>query len=186
MSIRCIGTLSSADNDLLRCVVFLIVCLLFSSIVEVPACLESPFEILTDPPGGEMNYTRAFRLDDAGHDTLVEILLENGNCTSCTGAAVNASYPAVVRGIRAEIKGIVTNVSSVDGEPATIRLLTASRSNDATVICGVEQQDAVPTPTVGKVAPPAPSPTKGYSAAPGKLYVGALATLILAPLVHFL
>jgi hypothetical protein len=180
---------------ILRIVVYLMLSVL--SILDVPACLASDLEILTEPPAGELNYTRAFRLDDEGHDALVEVLQLNGNCTSCSGSLANESFPVVVRGFRAEIRGVVTNTSytTTEGEvlPATVRLLSVARSNDATTICGVAVEQVAPpapSPTAGNKAPSptagnkAPSPTSGgYSTAPVWKYLGALVTAILAPVV---
>ena len=153
------------------------------SLLDVPECIASPFEILGDPPDGAENpmFTRAYRVDDEGRDLLVGIVQAHGDCSSCTGSMVSERYALVVRGFRAEVNGVVTNLSStVDGVmiPVQIQLTNASRSNDATVICGVEQ----PKTTTA----PAPSPTTGDnmgSSALGMSVAGVFVTLFLAPLV---
>jgi hypothetical protein len=144
------------------------------SLVDIEECTGSSFEILGAPSAGEENpmYTRAFRVDDEGRDVLIEIARQHGKCGTCSSSMVSERYALVVRGFRAEVHGTVTNLSStVDGVmvPATIQLSNASRSNDATVICGVEQ------------VAPAPAPSAG-SAASDLIFRSAFELLILAPL----
>jgi hypothetical protein len=154
----------------------------FYSLVDVPECIASPFEILAEPLVGteEPMYTRAYRVDDEGRDTLLNIARQHGQCSSCSSSMVSERYALVVRGFRAEVNGIVTNISSTeDGLPVQIQLLNASRSNDATVICGIEKAQVAP----------APSPTAGGSmgsSASGMRVVSALVVLILFPMVLLL
>lgn len=154
--------------------------------MDVSECIGSPFEILGDPPEGEDSpmYSRAFRVDDEGRATLIEIAQQHGKCGTCSGSMVSERYALVVRGFRAEVNGIVTNLSStVDGVlvPATISLLNASRSNGASVICGVEQVQSTPAPA----SSPTASKASG-SATPFKNFLRALGVLMFAPVVLIL
>jgi hypothetical protein len=110
---------------------------------------------------------------------LLELAQQHGQCGTCSGSMVSERYAVVVRGFRAQVYGTVTNASAVSAAgvleaPATIHVWNASRSNDATVICGVEQ-----VPPVTPVASPTAGGNMG-SAARGRAYWSAMAPWILA------
>jgi len=55
-------------------------------LVDVPQCIASPYEILTDPPAGESLYVRGYQLNEETKQQVLQLAYSIGSCsTSCTG-----------------------------------------------------------------------------------------------------
>jgi hypothetical protein len=116
------------------------------SLVDIDECTSSPFEILGDPSGDGENddvlYTRAYRVDDSGRSTLIDLARQHGKpsgCGTCTGSSESENTELLKRGFRAEVYGTVTALASTSDDvlvPVQIQLTSASRSNGKATICG--------------------------------------------------
>jgi len=103
--------------------------------VDVEDCRTSHYEILQDPAAEGQRYTRAFQMDSAGKQTLLQLARSVGSCGTCTG------HGDLQRGFRAEVRGVVTALAAQvqgDGEtttPAALQLTEAVHSNGMTTVC---------------------------------------------------
>jgi hypothetical protein len=100
-----------------------------TSILDVPSCNASNFEILMEPSNGSKTYIRAFQFDDEhGKQDLMVVVRRVGVCDSCDPGGT------VVKGFRAEIRGTV--VTARDGDtPALVELQDVQPSNNKTDMC---------------------------------------------------
>ena len=81
-------------------------------LIDVPSCVNSPFELLL-PPNESSNgeYRRGWRVDQAGQDQLITLAKEVGQCTDCDGTG------DLVKGMRAAIKGTVQTLAGGNVPP---------------------------------------------------------------------
>jgi hypothetical protein len=100
-----------------------------TSLLDVPACNASNFEILMEPNDGSKTYIRAFQFDDEhGKEILLSVARGACVCGTCDGGGT------VERGFRAEIRGTV--VTARDGDtPALVELQSVQPSNNLTEVC---------------------------------------------------
>lgn len=78
-------------------------------LVDVPPCVNSPFEILVEPQGDGELYSRGYRL--SSNEKLVELAREAGKCSTCSGMGDQHL------GFRAEVIGTVTSLAMSDTPP---------------------------------------------------------------------
>ena len=133
--------------------------LYINSLVDVEECFTSPFELLADPitsngttnsDDGATLFTRAYRVDNDGRSLLIELARSHGSCGTCTGSSESDSTPIVNEGFRAEIVGIVAELSSGSGDglvPVQVEVTDAKRSNNQATICGTTRATRAPAPT---------------------------------------
>lgn len=103
------------------------------SLIDVPSCRESNYEILREPEDGETLFTRAFQLDDPGKvgiQNLAAAVSSTKDCTECTGERGDLRA-----GFRAEVYGVVVELT----DPPTIRIVDALHSNGDDNPCSLEQ-----------------------------------------------
>lgn len=82
----------------------------YHCLLDVPQCIESGYEVLLDPTGDEMLYSRGIRLTDDGNQLALEVARGQGNpepCTTCTGTTGNEE-----KGFRATVVGTITDIGS--------------------------------------------------------------------------
>lgn len=105
------------------------------SLIDVPPCYNSNFEILAPPSNGETLYNRAFQFTDDGKAGLIGLASAVGDpdpsdspfrCTQCTG-----TMGSLGRGFRAMVHGIVTADAEVDGTPATVHIVDAQATHES-------------------------------------------------------
>jgi len=110
----------------------------FPSLIDVPSCRESPYELLAEPSEGEVMYTRAFRLAETSKEGFLAAASAIGNpmpvgkapCTECVGTS-----GLLDSGFRAEVYGIVLSPALEDGTPALVHVVDARASNQISNPC---------------------------------------------------
>lgn len=96
-------TLVDADKHTVHC------------LIDVPSCLNSPFEVLIDPQGSSTNYTRGYVLDDASKAAMVDLAKRVGECDTCTGQG------SLAAGFRARMTAeVVALADEATGTPPVI------------------------------------------------------------------
>jgi hypothetical protein len=106
-------------------------------LVDIPVCNAGPFFILKDPAvntGGF--YTVQYQLND--HTEMLTVARNAGKmgegCSTCVGGA-----EGVTRGLRAEVRGVVTDLGNGGNQsPPRISLTSARVSNGLTTVCANE------------------------------------------------
>jgi hypothetical protein len=104
-------------------------------------------------------YTAGYVVDDIGKDLLIQLGRTVGICSTC-GTSGNLRA-----GLRAEIRGIITEVSTSLG-PHQLAVSSVQLSNNLTSIC----QPSISSLMVLKndVAPPSPTESPSYLRSPSK------------------
>jgi len=87
-------------------------------LVDPGICNGSPFEILTDPPEGEIVYGRGWRLNESSKQTVLELARtvgDNGDCYTCyeTGTLGNGFRAAMTAEVVALPDGDVPPVLDI-------------------------------------------------------------------------
>ena len=82
-------------------------------LVDVGACISSGYEVLMEPKEEGGLYSRAFRLDRAGNDMILDTARAVGICSTCTGEGT------LRNGFRATINGTIVEAST-DSVPAIV------------------------------------------------------------------
>jgi len=120
------------------------------SLVDVGVCRDSDFTILAEPAAeGEM-YTVAYKVDNSGKETLIQLARDAGDCSTCTGGGT------LKMGFRAEVTGIITDARS----PPTLQVIAALPSNGREAqACLVPTESPSMAPSKGPVAPETEDPT---------------------------
>src|SRR3569832_2019332 len=54
-------------------------------LIDVPNCLASPYEILTDPPSGSDMFVRAWTLSSSAKEAVLAVARAEGVCGTCSG-----------------------------------------------------------------------------------------------------
>eukprot|EP00606_Chrysophyceae_sp_TOSAG23-5_P000064 GSChrysophyteH2.ASY1.ANO1.230.1 assembled CDS len=94
-------------------------------LVDVAACRASGYELLSPPAAGSNTYCRAFTLDEAGNDLVVDYARSVGECHSCSGAGSQ----------KADFQVTVTGTVSSDAATTTKPLLSVTSVQSASVGC---------------------------------------------------
>lgn len=90
-------------------------------LVDVSSCLNTPFEVLSEPTEGSSMYGRGWRVTEETKPVLVDLARQVGTCSTCTGEG------SQVRGFRAAM--VATVVASANGDtPPLIEVTTAVSS----------------------------------------------------------
>lgn len=111
----------------------------FRCLVDVPACVNSGFEVLPDKAPGRSEHCRGLKLDSSGNQKALELARATGKggegagCTTCTNTASNAP----VAGFRATVKGTLTADPTDPSSPGGIAVTSIQA---ASVGCGTEPQ----------------------------------------------
>jgi hypothetical protein len=117
------ATLEFPDDHSLHC------------LVDVGVCVNSNFEILTDPVDGSSMYGRGFAIDEvqdggAGKDRILDVARtvgsQPGGCSTCYGDGPQ------IKGFRAVLNATVLEVAANKDSPTVIQLHTVFASNDQT------------------------------------------------------
>jgi hypothetical protein len=80
-------------------------------LVDVNACVTSPFELLVDPQEPGELYRRGWQVSDEGRSMLVALAREVGSCQTCYGAG------DLQAGFRAAVLGTVVNLGTSSTPP---------------------------------------------------------------------
>ena len=83
-------------------------------IVDEAICSESGFEVLAPNPNGD-GFCRAYKLDDAGNQKVIDLARNTGVCSTCSNG--NAG-PGIKAGFNATVVGRVT----ASGPPASLQV----------------------------------------------------------------
>lgn len=104
-------------------------------LVDVGVCNVGPFFILQDPETEGGMYSVQYQLND--HTEMLAMARaagrRGGGCSTCEGGS-----DGLVRGLRAEVIGVVTDVGDAS-TPPRIDMISAKVSNDLEAICSAFQ-----------------------------------------------
>lgn len=143
-----------------------------SCLIEVPTCVASGYEVLSDPQGGSDMYCRSFHLDESGANQSIAFAKEVGSCGICNGTQA--------KGLQATITGTIVESTNSSEPPMLMvsRVLDSSTScsslenvtpvTDFPCIAPMSQNMSAPSmpdmPSSTTTMAPAKSPTKASSA----------------------
>jgi hypothetical protein len=113
--------------------------------LDVGSCRQSTYTVLLEPTGGSTLFRVGYEVDTAGRDLLINIGRAIGRCGTCKN-----NVDGLQRGFRAEIRGIILELSPQNG-PHKLQVLSAQSSHNLTSIC-----PTAPPPTAPALPPSVP------------------------------
>lgn len=125
-------------------------------LVDVSVCVDSDFNVLAEPTESGGLYSVAYKLDEAGKETLIQLARQEGiDCSTCTDDGM------VTMGFRAELTGVVQ-------QDRVLQVVTAIPSNGRTNVCQSAEEptttpvaNGVPTTSTATVGVPTMVPIMG-------------------------
>lgn len=110
-------------------------------IVNVPACLESPFHIVPLAEGNDEYFDQGWRLDDAAKDIAVQAAYTHGSCAeNCEGDQETGLYLSM----QATVLSLGSN-----SEPGVITTTAMERASPEDNVCPFIARPPFPVPRVG-------------------------------------
>jgi len=95
-------------------------------LLDVNSCINarSPYEVLVDPPEGEIIHARGWRMTESSKEKMIEMGRSVGICSTCTGAG------NLLKGFRAVFTATILNLNVEDRfMPPSIEIVRLKNSN---------------------------------------------------------